>query len=70
MGFTVETDFPAYVKPKINLLPEPFYKKYLLYRASKMQISYGNYYQESSYLALSTKDKKFVTIYTPEIRMF
>ncbi len=70
MGFTVETDFPSYVKPKVNLLPEPFIKKYLLYRPSKMLIAYGNYYQESSYLALSTKDKKFVTIYCPEIRMF
>ena len=27
--------------------------------------AYGNYYQESSYLALSTKDKKMVTIYCP-----
>lgn len=35
-----------------------------------MQHDYGKYYQENSYLALSTKDKKFVTIYTPEIRMF
>lgn len=27
--------------------------------------SYDNYYQEASYLALSTKDKKMVTIYCP-----
>lgn len=70
MAFTVETDFPSYLKPKVNLLPEPFIKKYLLYRPSKMLHSYGNYYQEGSYLALSTKDKRLVTVYCPEIRMF
>lgn len=70
MSFNVETDFPSYLKPKVNLLPEPFIKKYLLFRPSKTTRSYGNYYNESSYLALSTKDKKMVTIYCPEIRMF
>jgi hypothetical protein len=54
----------------VNLLPEPFIKKYLIYRASKMLHKYDNYFQEYSYMALSTKDKKMVTIYTPEIRMF
>jgi hypothetical protein len=45
MNFTVETDFQSYLKPKVNLLPEPFIKKYLLYRPSKMLHSYDNYYQ-------------------------
>jgi hypothetical protein len=65
MNFPVEIDFQSYLKPKINLLPEPFIKKYYIYRASKLMHSYGNYYQEASYLALSTKDKKMVTIYCP-----
>ena len=35
-----------------------------------MLIKYDNYYSENCYLALSTKDKKMVTIYCPEIKMF
>ena len=35
-----------------------------------MQHKYDEYYSESSYMALSTADKKMVRIYTPEVRMF
>lgn len=65
MNFQVETELQAYIKPKVNLLPEPFIKKYLLYRPSKMVHKYDSYYQESSYMALSTADKKMVRVYAP-----
>jgi hypothetical protein len=70
MNFQVETELQAYLKPKSNLLPEPFIKKYMLYRPSKMTHKYDNYYSEHSYMALNTADKKMVRIYAPEIRMF
>ena len=70
MSFNVETELQAYTKPKTNILPEPFIKRFLIYRSSKMQHMYDGYYSESSYMALSTADKKMVRIYTPEVRMF
>ena len=70
MNFTVETELQAYTKPKVNILPEPFIKRYLLYRSTKTLHKYDQYYQESSYMALSTADKKMVRVYTPEVRMF
>lgn len=52
------------------MLPEPFIKKYLLYRPTKMLIKYDHYYSEHSYMALCTTTKKMVRVYAPEIRMF
>jgi len=45
MAFQVETEMQSYQKPKVGLLPEPFIKKYLIYRASKMLHKYDGYYQ-------------------------
>lgn len=70
LNFEVPEEQQAYTKPKVNLLPEPFIKKYLVYRPSKTLHKYDTYYQEHSYLALSTADKRMVTIYAPEVRMF
>ena len=70
LNFEVPEEQQAYTKPKVNLLPEPFIKKYLVYRPSKTLQKYDSYYQEHSYLALSTADKRMVTIYAPEVRMF
>ena len=64
-GFTVETELQNYIKPKVNILPEPFIKKYLVFRATKMQIKYEHYYADSTYMALCTATKKMVRIYNP-----
>lgn len=65
MNFQVETELQAYTKPKVNILPEPFIKKYLVYRPSKLVQKYDSYYQENSYMALCTETKKMVRIYAP-----
>mgnify|MGYP000106091254 CR=1 FL=1 len=70
MNFHVDTELNAYLKPKTNILPEPFIKKYLVYRSSKTLHKYDPYYQEASFMALSTEHKKLVRIYTPEVKMF
>jgi hypothetical protein len=45
LSFSVDTDLLSYQKPKVGLLPEPFIKKYQIYRASKMVHKYDGYYQ-------------------------
>lgn len=51
-------------------MPEPFTRKFFIYRASKIVYRIDDYYQESCYLALNIKDKQFVSIYTPDVKTF
>jgi hypothetical protein len=44
LSFAVETDLQSYVKPKGNIIPEPFLRKYLVFRASKIVYRIDSYY--------------------------
>lgn len=55
LSFPIDTDIQAYVKPKGNIIPEPFLRKYLVFRASKILYRIDDYYEESCFLALSIK---------------
>lgn len=44
LSFPVETDLQSYVKPKGNIIPQPFIRKYLVFRASKLLYRIDNYY--------------------------
>lgn len=45
LSFPVETDLQLYVKPKGNIIPEPFLRKYLVFRASKLLYRIDEYYE-------------------------
>lgn len=53
----METELQAYVKPKGTIIPEPFLKKYSVYRASKTVMRYNDYYEETVYFALNNKEE-------------
>ena len=57
LSFHVDTELQAYVKPKGSIIPEPFFKKYLVFRASKLVGRIDDYYEENLYLALNIKEK-------------
>ena len=59
-----------YVKPKGSIIPEPFLKKYLVFRASRLMDRVDEYYEEASYLALNIMKKEFMTLYAPDVKMF
>ena len=52
----LEIDPLQFIKPKTSLMPELFQKKFLVFRASKRQLSHF-YYNEQVYLCLRTDTK-------------
>lgn len=44
LSFPVDTDIQLYLKPKGNIIPEPFLRKYLVFRASKVLYRIDDYY--------------------------
>ena len=64
-AFDIQTDLQKYVKPKGAIVPEPFHKKYLVFRPTKIVHKYSEYYTESAYLVYNVIEKTFMTLYTP-----
>jgi hypothetical protein len=44
LSFPIETELQAYMKPKGAIVPEPFHKKYMVYRPTKIITKFGEYY--------------------------
>lgn len=65
----LEVDPLLFVKPKTSLMPEQFQKKYLVFRASKRQLSHF-YFTEQTYLCLRTDTKEFATLISPDLKMY
>ena len=45
MSFPVDTDLQTYIKPKGSVIPEPFLKKFLVFKASKSTRLFDDYYE-------------------------
>lgn len=45
LSFPIETELQSYVKPKGNIIPEPFLRKYFVFRASKVVYRIDDYYE-------------------------
>lgn len=64
-AFDIDTELQKYIKPKGAIVPEPFHKKYLVFRPTKIVTKYSDYYSESAYLIFNTVHKTFMTLYSP-----